>query len=411
MKAFRFNLLLLLFIAFAFLSSLRLYTLSTYGYITSSFCIACIFTAAIRGFNIKKTLPMISKLDLLMLILFTFSFGNMIFSLLYNNDRYLCIGDFLPFAIFTNFYFAFRIYGRSGGNDSSIETIIDYLLSSYIIIAIINLFNFIVFKSNIFSVFRIDNLILPRVSSGFIPEIIFFLFLLKALYEGGIRNYGGLILSIIFIGLSLSRSLWIGITFTIFLFFFLSKREDFHPSSRKSIFRVFTLLVIIFILANYFLQMKLGINVTEIIKRRAMGSFNTRVEDVKARILEFKDGIKTVLKNPLGIGLGGKYYTYIADNRYGFKNYLHNTYLEVLVKMGFIGLVIFLAVYVFILKHAFFCFKLTNSVTVFGILLGIIAMMIATNFSPSLNKITAAPYLGLIFAIIENEYLLLKKRG
>jgi O-antigen ligase len=65
------------------------------------------------------------------------------------------------------------------------------------------------------------------------------------------------------------------------------------------------------------------------------------------RRMENVDAVESILNNPvLGVGLGNKYRDIHDKNRVGLESYIHNGYLWVFTKMGLVGLVPFLGLFV-----------------------------------------------------------------
>lgn len=150
--------------------------------------------------------------------------------------------------------------------------------------------------------------------------------------------------------ISFTRALWLTIPFSLFiiliiyLFFYKKLRL------RKSIFLVLGSIILI-IISAYFLIKKEALK--KIIKTRAQ-TITELTEDISIleRIYAAQYLLKEFKKNPIfGVGLGAVYPAPITKRGIKYFSWMDSTYLNLLWKMGSIGLLIFLLIYYFFFKN------------------------------------------------------------
>ncbi len=310
-------------------------------------------------------------------------------------------GDFLPFPALFAFYAVGR-WAFSSEGMPAVRRLAVLLLASYVANAVISLLEFTLLGVGATHGFRLGGLLLPRLNPGFMPTLIFFLGLLLTRSKDRSLAAAGLTASVLLIILSLGRSHWVGIVAALPLGVFAVRGRVVHMAKRYAR----GLLIILFsVLASLLLATATSkVPIDELLAARAAGTARLEAEDIATRFVEFRDGARVALQNPLGIGLGGRIYTYVAGVGLSWTNYLHNSFLEVWLKMGIPGLALLLFVLFMSLKQSYALYRLTNQPVFLAVLLGLFAIYVGTNFSPYANKIFGTAFLGLVLGTLQTDY-------
>ncbi|MCX7983463.1 MAG: O-antigen ligase family protein [Bacteroidetes bacterium] len=212
-----------------------------------------------------------------------------------------------------------------------------------------------------------------------------------------------LLISLLALLLSYTRGSWIaaivGIFFIIFMYTFYSPQQV--VKLHTIVFSMFTvvLLIIFFDL--------LGLLPLDLIFGRAT-LVTTKQVDISSleRITEWVTAYNDFKKSPLvGAGLGYMVKYYAIGVGYKENIFIHNSYLYVLFKMGIIGFVIFISMYITILKVFFQNIRKFEDIDSFGIYLAfgaiIIVLLIKAFSTWHLNTISNVMFIGILFAAIE----------
>lgn len=156
--------------------------------------------------------------------------------------------------------------------------------------------------------------------------------------------------------ISFTRALWITIPFSIFVILIIYLFSYKKPKSRRTIFLLLGSIILI-IAITYFLIRKE--NLRKFIKIRAQ-TFAQLTEDISIleRIYAGQYLLKEFKKSPiLGVGLGTVYPAPITKKGIKHFSWMDSLYLNLLWKMGLIGLIIFLLIYYFFFKNVVKIFK------------------------------------------------------
>jgi len=310
-------------------------------------------------------------------------------------------GDLLPFPVLFAFYCVGRWLYTARDRPASRQLAV-LLLACYVANTVVSLFEFTVLGVGATHGFRLGGILLPRLNPGFTPALIFFFGLLLTRSRDRTLAASGLTAAVLMMILSLGRSHWVGIAAAVPVGLYAVRGRTWYMIRRYS-----RALVVIFaaVFASLFLAtLAIDVPVDELLAARAAGSTQLEAEDVATRLVEFQDGVRVALQNPLGIGLGGRIYTYVAGVGRSWTNYLHNSYVEIWLKMGILGLAVVLWVFLLSLKQSYMLYRLTNQPVFLAILLGLFAIYVGTNFSPYTNKIFGTAFLGLVLGSLQTDY-------
>ena len=150
------------------------------------------------------------------------------------------------------------------------------------------------------------------------------------------RNYFGFVIYFLLILLSMSRGAYLSLLLLIVFYELLSKEKAFIKL-KKILLCSFLIFIPVF-----FISFKYNLSISDTMSTRFESS---AIDHGSGRTTLWKNAITTFFKKPIvGIGINSS----LSYNRieYGTKNYIHNTYLEVLSELGIIGFIIYLVIFV-----------------------------------------------------------------
>jgi O-antigen ligase len=373
------------------------------GLLTGLLLAGLVLVTVARLFVGSRILFRPSGLDLLVLCLLVMTLANGAVAFL-TNDILLTLGDMIPLLALCLVYFAFRF--NLGANQAGVLTGLgSSLVRAYWIIACVIIADSITLGGSVFSVSWIHGAAIPRIFPGFVPELVFFLLVARTLVDRKAVDLFGLAICSVLILLSQGRAIWIGIGIAglLALFAALTSRETVPVRRRLLVIGV--LFVSLLLTGNFLSDRYLGIKTSEVVSTRMAGILNLAQNDIRTRTAEIVDGAAALAASPWGYGLGGTLATLLETGGKGSKNYLHNAYIDLGVKMGIPGLALFLLIMSAGLKRCVKLFRRTGSFEVLAFFFGILALLIASNFSPTVNKIPATVVLGAVLACVETGVL------
>jgi O-antigen ligase len=309
-------------------------------------------------------------------------------------------GDFLPFPVLFAFYCAGRWLFTARDRPASRQLAV-LLLACYVINTVVSLFEFIVLGVGATHGYRLGGILLPRLNPGYTPALIFFLGLLLTRSKDRTLALSGLTAAVLMMILSLGRSHWVGIAAAVPVAMFAVRGRTWTMVRRYS--RALAPIAFAGFASLFLATLALDVPVDALLAARASGSTQLEAEDVATRLVELQDGIGVALQNPLGIGLGGRIYTYVAGVGRSWTQYLHNTYVEVWLKLGIAGLIAIVWISLLSLKQSYTLYRATNQPVFLAILLGLFAIYVGTNFSPYTNKIFGTAFLGLVLGSLQTD--------
>lgn len=211
--------------------------------------------------------------------------------------------------------------------------------------------------------------------------------------------------------LTFARNCWISILFSLVIFTFLtSKKYKFKFIS--------VILVLIMIGVSLLIFSSPGSKVTGIITSTSnrMQSLLTGKEilyssSLEDRYIEIEHAVDRIFQYPIfGIGLGN---SFIQDERWPDDKgiYIHNSYLWILMKMGIIGFVPFLWLFVTFLIRGFINWRNIDDrflkAVVIGFTLSCLGLMITNMVAPKFMEWRAITIIGIIFGL--NEIIIRNK--
>lgn len=206
--------------------------------------------------------------------------------------------------------------------------------------------------------------------------------------------------------ISQTRGTWVSILVAILFAVFLSLFARLKGQRRilSFSFTLLTLVVILFLSLNFIGKMS----------KAKLEFVETRVESLSVlesdhsllmRANSYLTVFEKIKQHPwFGNGLGDSA-TYLFFGQYSTQNNVDSTYLTILWKMGFVGLIPFLILYFLLLKKAFFIYGLTQDIFLkafsIGILSAFVAFLILGTISPILVTSRFNFLFGVLFAITE----------
>lgn len=209
-----------------------------------------------------------------------------------------------------------------------------------------------------------------------------------------------LMFSFLALYLSYTRGSWLSTILTIFIGIILI--VYYHSSIIKLKKIGLTLITILLFILLFDL---IGIFDFQIfIKRISSLSLNKIDISNLGRLIEYASAFEAFLQNPLfGVGLG-YIFVYFAPGIGPIASiYCHNSYLYIMSKMGFFGLLIFLSIIIYtllpIIKVAKKFYSSEFYLYSFIFLLIFLSMVIKSFTTWHLNTVTIAPFVGISFGI------------
>ncbi|MBU5436818.1 O-antigen ligase family protein [Tissierella sp. MSJ-40] len=179
----------------------------------------------------------------------------------------------------------------------------------------------------------------PNISAFFIT--LYFFYFLNNLDSN--RNRICFIITLICIILTFSRGAYISILIALVISFMIEKDRKWKCRS------ILLAIIVLFVLVNV-LEV-LGIGYVDLFKRRFLGMLSS---GGSGRSIIWKNAFETFIKNPI-FGIGINAFLNYSTSNYGIHNYIHNTFLEVLVESGVVGFFIY---GLFLILVFFSCIKL-----------------------------------------------------
>jgi len=251
--------------------------------------------------------------------------------------RYL-FGETIKYIFYPlGFYFTYSIFN----NENEDEKILKYLLLFFILMGmiislqIIYYYFYVTFGDRVIT--RQANLLII----SFISALAYILYFSEDIFNKILLG-SSMILYLISLIIIMQRSLWIGFIISLFLFILLYQRK-FIKSNFKKIVLVFLIFFILF--GTYLIYESIVIDKSVLEERTDVIGKKGKTFSIGARILSYYHAFRLFLQNPiLGKGMGDSIITpYLNQREIGI---VDNSYLVVLWKMGIIGFLIFLFLYV-----------------------------------------------------------------
>lgn len=192
----------------------------------------------------------------------------------------------------------------------------------------------------------------------------------------------GLILSSMVIILTFSRGAYVSIVLSLLVVIFnLSGKSFFYKI--KTIFKPIIILMIMMYLINVFFNF----NILEMINKRF---YAIEIDEGSGRTVLWTNALKTFAEHPVfGIGINSS--LEYNKTHYGTKNYVHNTYLEVLSETGIIGILVY-SMYISTIIYASkkLYLKDKNYLFIFGTIIALVFQM---------NFLSVLLHEGLLFVV------------
>jgi len=143
-----------------------------------------------------------------------------------------------------------------------------------------------------------------------------------------------------------------------------------------------------------------------IVIRRAL-AFKDPTSYVYHRYYEMLTALRASIKNPLwGIGLGGEYFSPSEVDRgeWVWTHFTHNNYVQIMLRTGFLGIGIFLAIWIGFFYHGLRIYSRLNDPKLKALTLGFLATFISASVtsltSPLFTHYAIAPWLGIIMGLV-----------
>lgn len=217
-----------------------------------------------------------------------------------------------------------------------------------------------------------------------------FLFLFANKAKENLKNKLGLILSAIIIILTFSRGAYIALMFSMLIVYFSIKNIKLTLKIKQMIKGIICIAIIVVVITAI-----TNINILNVVANRFE---DTSKDNGSGRTVLWRNAVKTFKKHPcFGIGINAT----LEYNKvyYGTKNYVHNTYLEVLSETGIIGFIPYL---IFVFSTIYTSWKICKNekknnylyVTVLAIFLQMIFLSVLLN-----------EMIYLIIAILSKYYI------
>ncbi|MCG8605956.1 O-antigen ligase family protein [bacterium] len=219
--------------------------------------------------------------------------------------------------------------------------------------------------------------------------------------------YAGALLPIaVSVVVSQTRGTWVAMVITVFLAILLSAMSKFKGSKRIGV--ILLSLVLFASITAVSLNFIAGSSAAkaEFVGERVGTIMNISGDhSLLMRANSYLTIIRKIMERPwIGNGLGDTA-TYKFFDRYSTQNNVDSTYLTILWKMGIIGLLPFIAVYILILKQAFLIYRrdrdMFSGFFSVGILAAVTSFLILGTISPILITSRFNFLFALLFAITE----------
>lgn len=202
---------------------------------------------------------------------------------------------------------------------------------------------------------------------------------------------------------SFTRSYWLGLVVALVFIFSNLKR----PLKGKLLRTVFLFFLII-VLAIFFVQFLFGGSITSLLSLMSerLEAFRDPRDYVYYRFYEMMAALPQCLRSPLwGTGLGGEY---LAPSQvrgeWEVKHYIHNNYVQIMLRTGFLGLVIFLAILGKFFGHGLRIYNSIYEPGLRGLILGFLAALasaaVISISSPLYTHYAVAPFLGMLMGLV-----------
>jgi O-antigen ligase len=369
-------------------------------------CIAVGMTLAIR----KKLQRITTPLDVPIYAFSVLLFGSAFHGMLRNNEILYIIGDLFQALEFCIFFVLTTIAIR---NKKQIELLLWGILISSIATSLLEIM--MIFTGSARRV-RIDSAVIPRIGNciGFFLALEFPVLVCLYMYLGNKKHKLPLATLISLFGLTLiltfTRTLWIG-AFTALLFVTFVIRSGL--GKMKIILALISIVVILFIvtLPVQYLSKFASKSLYELVMGRLAFTltqiFSPQSPVQVTRLNELIGVFKAITRSPIiGLGLGATYWgpTGKVESIFLQKHFIHNSYAQIALRMGLLGLSAYFWIAFIFIKRGLFVYKSIHNRASKGLVLGLVAsfvgMAVAAITTQPLLRHPITPYLGTAMALV-----------
>lgn len=388
----------------------RLPELVTQGLVLGAGILLLIFSLILRVGAQKRLMRTRTPLDMFMLfwiLVVVVSTG--IGILRQNPIRYL-LGDLLQFLELPLFFFLVSVIFRTR---EQVNRLLVCFIGFAFISALISFVGYL--QGNPISVAIEAGGVRDRIGSNVVAFAPFLLVLIIAQllsFKSSTLRRKLLFLTLLFMILiflavlffSFTRGYWLG--FFVALVFILIMVKS---SLRYRILKIISLFSLLFLgglfLAQFFFKGNI-LDLFSIVFNRLL-ALRDPTNYVYHRYYEMLAALKVIIKSPLwGIGLGGEYFspTPAGEGEWIWTHYTHNSYIQIMLHTGFLGMGSFLAIWIGFFYYALRIYKRLNDSKLKALILGFLAIFISatiTSFTSSLFLHYAiTPWLAIIMGLV-----------
>ena len=223
---------------------------------------------------------------------------------------------------------------------------------------------------------------------------------------------GMLILALLF---TFSRGAYIGAIISLIVLLFLNlKFKIKHENARIKFFKFKALIILFFILCSFLL-------IISPIGERFFSSFDFQNKGVSERLEIWSQAVNVIKENPfLGVGIGNyveKVDLFSEQRGYRSPIHAHNIYLQITAELGIIGLILYLAIFIFALKNLYCLFFILKEKTIlkykkgwfFAVFLSLIWFSAHGFFDVSIFSPRILPLLMVFLALSEKNKVMIIK--
>lgn len=388
----------------------RLPELLTQGLVLGAGILLLIFSLILRAGVQKRLTRTRTPLDMLMLFWIVVVAVSAGIGILRQNQMQYVLGDLLQFLELPLFFFLTLIVFRTKEQIyrllicfvglaflSALISFLGYLWGNPISVAIAagGVRDRVISNVVVFTPFLLVLIITQLLSfkSSTPRKRLLFLILLSMIL---------LFLAVLFF--SFTRGYWLGF-FVALVFILIMARSSFRHRILK-IISIFSLLSLGFLLVGQFFFQGNILDLFSIVFNRLL-AFRDPTNYVYHRYYEILAALRTITKSPLwGTGLGGEYLSpsVTGEGEWIWTHYTHNSYIQIMLRSGLLGMVSFLAIWSGFFYYAFRVYNRINDPKLKSMVLGFLATFISATVTSLTSSLflhyAVTPWLAIIMGLV-----------